>query len=454
MDMIAQQNDQGIVVPTLIKNRLRILLVEDSKLFSQVLKFRFEAELGVDVTHCGSLKSMKAVAAGKDHGYTLAVVDLNLPDSPHREALDYALQVNLPTIVFTGTFDFNTRDSILEKNVLDYVIKDNDQAFDTIVNTVKRVIDNRNIRVLVVDDSRVARAILKAMLSAQQFRVEEAASGREALAKLQEFPDIELILTDYNMPDMDGYEMTRKIRRTRSGDTLKIIGLSSSSDPHLSASFLKAGASDFLYRPFVQEEFQCRIAHNIESLAQLKRLRALASRDYLTDMYNRRHFYDRGTVMVKHAMERHETCCAVILDIDHFKKFNDTHGHETGDLVLKAVAKRLTRLVSDQHHLTARIGGEEFAILFMNVDVKAATEMSEAIRLAIENTMIVSGDNELNVTVSMGVAEIVEDESFANYLNAADQYLFMAKSSGRNCVFSDHTINMQIEKSKAEKKSA
>lgn len=434
---------------SLVASRQKILLVEDSKLFSQVLKYRFETELGVDVTHCGSLKSMRAVAADKDHGYTLAVCDLNLPDSPHREALDYALKIGLPTIVFTGTFDFNTRASILEKNVLDYVIKDNDQAFDSIVGSVRRILENRNIRVLVADDSRSARGILVAMLEAQQFRVEQASTGREALQILSEYPDIELVLTDYHMPDMDGYELTRRIRRLRTADTLKIIGLSSSSDPALSASFLKAGASDFLYRPFVQEEFQCRINHNIENLAHLKQLRAIASTDYLTELFNRRHFFDRGSILVRHCIQRGEPACAVIMDIDHFKKFNDTYGHETGDIVLKAVAKRLTKLVGDKYHLTARLGGEEFAILFANLDIKAATEYCESIRKAIENTVVIAKDQELSVTVSIGVAEIVDDESFANYLNAADQYLYMAKSSGRNCVFSDYTINQQIEKSKA-----
>ncbi len=432
--------------PSVTNSRQKILLVEDSKLFSAVLKHRFENELGLDVVHCASLKSMRAVATGRDHGYTLAVCDLNLPDSPHREALDYAIEIGLPTIVFTGTFDFNTRASILEKNVLDYVIKDNDQAFDSIVNTVRRVLDNRNVRVLVVDDSRSARSILVAMLEAQQFSVSQAASGRAALDMLEQYKDIELVLTDYNMPDMDGYELTRKIRRTHGQDKVRIIGLSSSSDPHLSASFLKAGASDFLYRPFVQEEFQCRIAHNIESLAQLKRLRAIASTDYLTDLYNRRYFFDRGAAMAKHCVERGEPACMVVLDLDHFKKFNESHGHETGDVVLKAVARRISRMVGDQHHLTGRIGGEEFAILFANLDIRATTEFCEKIRVAIEHTMIISGDDELSVTASFGVAEIVDDESFANYLNAADQYLFMAKSSGRNCVYSDHTINMQIEK--------
>ncbi|MBU4531037.1 MAG: response regulator [Hoeflea sp.] len=257
--------------------RLRVLLVEDSRMFTSALKYRFETDLGVDVVTCSSLAEMRQAAAGADHGFFVAVTDLNLPDSPHCEALDYALEIDLPTIVFTGKFDFNTRKSILKKNVLDYVIKDNDRAFDEIVMAVGRIISNRDFRILVVDDTKTQRSILSSMLTAQKFEIVEAASGQEALEAIEAHPDISLVLTDYHMGDMDGYQLTRKLRRKYSDDVLRIIGISNSNDPELSASFLKAGASDFLYRPFVQEEFQCRIAQNIGILVKMEALKKAAS---------------------------------------------------------------------------------------------------------------------------------------------------------------------------------
>ncbi|WP_340161488.1 response regulator [uncultured Hoeflea sp.] len=257
--------------------RLRVLLVEDSRMFTSALKFRFETDLGVDVVTCSSLAEMKHAASDAEHGFFVAVTDLNLPDSPHCEALDYALDIELPTIVFTGKFDFNTRESILKKNVLDYVIKDTDRAFDEIVSAVRRIISNRDFRILVVDDTKTQRSILSAMLLAQKFEIVEAASGQEALEAIAANPDIKLVLTDYHMGDMDGYQLTRKLRRDYSDDVLRIIGISNSNDPELSASFLKAGASDFMYRPFVQEEFQCRIAQNIGILTKMEALRKAAT---------------------------------------------------------------------------------------------------------------------------------------------------------------------------------
>lgn len=256
--------------------RLRVLLVEDSRMFTSALKYRFEAELGVDVVTCSSLAEMRGLAADENHGFFLAVTDLNLPDSPHCEALDYALEIDLPAIVFTGKFDFNMREKILKKNVLDYVIKDTDRAFDEIVQAVRRIVTNRNYRILVVDDTKTQRSILCSMLRAQKFDVIEASSGAEALEMIDLNPDIQLVLTDYHMGDMDGYQLTRKLRRSYSDDVLRVIGISNSTDPQLSASFLKAGASDFLYRPFVQEEFQCRIAQNIAILNKLDELKKAA----------------------------------------------------------------------------------------------------------------------------------------------------------------------------------
>ncbi|MDP3526719.1 MAG: response regulator [Hoeflea sp.] len=257
--------------------RLRVLLVEDSRMFTSALKYRFETDLGVSVVTCSSLAEMRQAAADPNHGFFVAVTDLNLPDSPHCEALDYALEIDLPTIVFTGKFDFNTRASILKKNVLDYVIKDTDRAFDEIVMAVGRIISNREFRILVVDDTKTQRSILSSMLKAQKFDIVEASSGEEALQAMEANPDIQLVLTDYHMGDMDGYQLTRKLRRKYSDDVLRIIGISNSNDPALSASFLKAGASDFLYRPFVQEEFQCRIAQNIGILVKMEALRKAAS---------------------------------------------------------------------------------------------------------------------------------------------------------------------------------
>jgi diguanylate cyclase (GGDEF)-like protein len=239
---------------------------------------------------------------------------------------------------------------------------------------------------------------------------------------------------------MDGYELTRRIRTQRSSEELRIVGVSSSSDRLLSASFLKAGASDFIYRPFVPEELQCRIDNNIETLKQIKRLRYLAERDYLTGLPNRRCFFEKAQVLMRETQEAHLDSAVAILDIDHFKTINDTFGHEAGDRVLKALADVLGEVCAKPKHLTARLGGEEFAIYFKGLDAFQAHSLCEAIRTRIEAMTIALNGTDVSVTVSLGVVEIEPGEPFDNQLNAADQLLYMAKANGRNRVYSNLTI--------------
>jgi len=406
-------------------------------MFSAVLSHRFETELGLAVTHCPSLKILNEALMNAGDGFTMAVIDLNLPDAPHGEALDVAVAHNIPTIVFTASFDVATRNRIMERSVVDYVLKDGEFALDNLVSSVRRAIANRSTRVLVVDDLPSARKMLTDLLYAQQFKVTEAGTGIEALAALEEFGDIEVVVTDYNMPDMNGHELTRRIRHRFGSDRMRIIGISSSNDRLLSATFLKAGASDFIYRPFVPEELQCRIALNVETLAQLKQLRAAAASDYLTGLYNRRYFYDHGPRLVNECLRRQRPSSVAILDIDHFKNLNDTYGHEIGDQVLKAVAGRLGALFEGSDNLLSRLGGEEFAILFTEMNSRAATALCDEVRLSLADLKVHADDEELSVTVSIGVAEIAGYEAFDNYLNAADQFLYMAKHNGRNQVYSD-----------------
>lgn len=417
-----------------------VLLIEDSRSIASVLSHRLTAELGTGVTHCASTKALRKAITAPGRKYDVAVVDLNLPDSPNGEVLDMAVEQGIPVIVFTATFNLDMRERIVEKGVSDYIIKDNDRALDTVVASVGRVLSNRFVRILVVDDAASARQHLVDLLTLQQFNVVQAATGTQALQMLQQHSDISLVITDYNMPDMDGYELTRRIRRSYDSSQLRVIGISSSSDRLLSASFLKAGACDFVYRPYVAEELQCRINQNVETLSQIGQLRAAAFNDYLTGLYNRRYFFERGPVQIDNCLGRHEPCSVAMLDIDHFKKLNDTHGHEGGDTVLKAVAGQMKSLLADQACLLGRLGGEEFGLLLPGRDSAQASILCETLRQSLSEMKVVINDKEVSITVSIGVAEVGGRESFDNYLNAADQFLYLAKRNGRNQVYSDRSI--------------
>jgi PleD family two-component response regulator len=279
----------------------KILVVEDSKTYSIALCRRLTEEIGLELVACRSLNELHEAVTENIAAYTLAVVDLNLPDAPRGEAIDFTVQRGIPTIVHTGTFDFETRNRIMERDVIDYVPKDSEFALETVVRAVRRALANRRTRILVVDDVKATRGLLARMLTVQQYDVVEASSGAEALAYLEANPDVRLVVTDYNMPGMDGYALTRHIRRRFSASGLRVIGVSSSNDRMVSVGFLKAGAHDFISMPFVPEELQCRIASNAETQEQIEQLRNLASRDALTGLFNRRHFFEHAPALIAEA---------------------------------------------------------------------------------------------------------------------------------------------------------
>ncbi|WFR97165.1 GGDEF domain-containing protein [Rhizobium tumorigenes] len=415
----------------------KVLLVEDSRMFGSMLSQRFRVELNLDVTLCTSMKTLETTIHASDHGFSLAVVNLNLPDAAYGEALDMLLDHRVPSIVFTAAADIDMRDRLMERSIIDYVLKDNTQAADNLVASVRRSITNSKTTVLVVDAMPVARKMLVDSLEMQRFEVYEAASGSAAIQALDQYAEIELVLIDDALPDGTGWELTRQITHRRNSDRLRVIGLSASDDRLAATAYLKAGATDFLRRPFVAEELKYRIGRVIDTLSQLRQLRAAASVDYLTGLYNRRYFFDQGPRIANDCLRLETRPSIGILDIDHFKRLNDTYGHEIGDQVLKAVATRLQTFLEGSRNLLSRIGGEEFAILFADMDSSVATEFCEELRENISGLKIQADGEELSVTVSIGIASINAQETFENYLNAADQFLYMAKHRGRNRVFSD-----------------
>ncbi|KQO81256.1 response regulator [Rhizobium sp. Leaf262] len=248
----------------------RILLAEDSNVFTQMIGARLKELLGLTVEVCRNFEELQECYERSSEEVTLAISNINLPGAENGEALEYLVDLSIPTIVFTSTFHEDTREKLITKEVVDYILKDNVFAVDMLTESVCRFLTNHRHHVLIVDDSPTARALLSSRLKRYNFRVSLAESGAKALDILRNNPDIGLVVTDYNMPDIDGFELTRRIRTMRGSHELRIIGVSSSTNRLLSARFLKAGGNDFMLRPFIDEEFYCRVNQNLDTLVQIQ----------------------------------------------------------------------------------------------------------------------------------------------------------------------------------------
>lgn len=255
----------------------RIILAEDSNVFTSMIGMRLKELFGIDIEICRNFEDLQLAYDRSTDPITLAISNINLPGAENGEALEYLIDLSIPTIVFTGTFHQETRDKLLTKDIVDYILKDNVFAVEMLAESVCRFLTNHRHHVLIVDDSPTARALLSSRLKRYNFRVSTAENGAKALEILKKNSDIGLVITDYNMPDIDGFELTRRIRSVRGSHELRIIGVSSSSDRHLSARFLKAGGNDFMLRPFIDEEFYCRVNQNLDTLLQIRTMRSAQS---------------------------------------------------------------------------------------------------------------------------------------------------------------------------------
>ncbi|MCR6499820.1 diguanylate cyclase [Shinella sp. CPCC 101442] len=408
-------------------------------MFSTALKYRLEKELGLAVTHCPSMAAVRAIFQSEAPEFALAVLDLNLPDAPNCEALDYVISKGIAPLVFTGSFSDATRDQILAKNVLDYVVKDSPAAMQQLVLAVDRILTSGKTRVLVVDSDPESLQRQVNLIAKQRFQITAVESGAQALEALDANSGIDMVVCDLDLADMDGFALLAEIRTRHGDDTVRVVGLSTATDRMVAARFLRAGGDEYIQKPFLVEEFNSRVFHVAAIQKRVQSLHRIAARDYLTDIYNRRYFFEAGPRLVDQAVRRGEPMSIAILDIDHFKRLNDTYGHEVGDVVLKAVARRLKHRLNDRH-LLARLGGEEFGIIFHGMSLEAALDCCERLCGELAAQPIIADGEALTITVSAGLAVIAERETFDNYLNAADQFLYMAKHAGRNRVFSELSL--------------
>ncbi|WP_320174283.1 diguanylate cyclase [Maridesulfovibrio sp.] len=409
----------------------RVLVIEPSKATAKfiratLLKAGFECDLA-----CTYDSAKELIAANE---YFVGLSSMLLDDAEYGMGIDLLLDNRIPAIAVTASMDEKALESLAKKSIVDYVLKKSDQA-EYISRIVSRVFKNQGIKVLVVDDSSSVRDWISRILMRQGLTVLQAEDGRSATKVFYKNNDIKLVLTDYYMPEMDGLELTAHLRSIRSMDELSIIVLSSDSKSRTAPLFLKQGANDFIQKTASVEEILCRVNSNLEFIELIQASRDRANKDYLTGLWNRRYFFERGTPIYEQAMTLGSDLCVVMLDIDHFKKINDTYGHDAGDEVLKEFSSLLAEYVGDSG-LVSRFGGEEFTIILDGIQADELLDFLEDFREQVECFSVDFKGEIITFTVSIGATANM-DESLTAMVSRADNRLYEAKKTGRNKVLCD-----------------
>jgi len=294
-------------------------------------------------------------------------------------------------------------------------------------------------RLLVVDDApgniRVLRNLLK-----DEARVFFATSGRDALASARtEQPD--LILLDVMMPDMDGYEVCRALKSDPATQDIPVIFVTGLAETTDETRGLEAGAIDYITKPFVPAVVRMRVRNHLALRRVTNELHVLnaellrlATTDALTGVSNRRHFFELVTEEAQRMRRYRRPAALFMLDLDHFKRLNDGHGHDVGDRALVETAATVRQTLRT-HDLFGRLGGEEFAGFLPETDFTQAVMVCERLREFIATIRVPTAGEPARLTASIGVVALdAEQETAEAALKRADQAMYAAKQGGRNRV--------------------
>lgn len=295
---------------------------------------------------------------------------------------------------------------------------------------------NSSFTLLIVDDEKHNRTLLTELLQ-DDYQIILAKNGVQALKKARErSPD--LILLDVLMPEMDGLAVIRALKAGDATRHIPVIFVSALDSILDEERGLELGAVDYITKPFHPPIVRVRVRNHLQSVHQRRLLEQLAMIDSLTEIPNRRRYAEVYKLEWRRCLRNSKALSLIIVDVDHFKIYNDTYGHAAGDLVLKRVAKAIQSALKRPADFVARYGGEEFVVVLPEIDAEFAQQVAEAIRAAVQALVIAFPESATSpwVTVSLGGASWLprHNEVDTELFGRADHCLYDAKRSGRNQV--------------------
>ncbi len=295
---------------------------------------------------------------------------------------------------------------------------------------------NPTYTLLIVDDEKQNRTLLTELLK-DEYHLILAKNGIQALDRaIEHRPD--LILLDVLMPEMDGHAVIQSLKNDDRTKEIPVIFVSALDSAESEERGLELGAVDYISKPFSPSIVRARVRNHIQSVHQRRLLEQLALLDGLTEIPNHRRFSQVYTQEWRRCRRSASPLSLIVVDVDHFKMYNDSNGHAAGDIVLRQVAQTLKAAVKRSGDFVARYGGEEFVILLPDIDQNGAEALAEQVRAEIESLRIPHVDSPVSpwVTISLGgVTQIPpESQDEPELFCIADAALYQAKRQGRNRV--------------------
>ena len=536
----------------------KILIVDNSAVIINVLQDLFAQKNKFKIYVAKNLKDVKVLL--KKHTFFTAISNVVLPDALNGELVKLLEKNNVPTIILSSKVDKKFIKSMQNKKIIDYVLKDSIHGLNRVYDLIELLAYIEDIEVLVVEDSPSVSAQIKKILESFLLCVHVAKDGKKALEVLEKNPNIQMVVTDYHMPNMNGLEFIKCLRKDAKYSDVPILVISVESDINIKVNLFKNGANDFIKKPILEEELKTKVINIFSNIKQMEEIKGfnrmldenvisfsvdtrgiinyasqafctisgyskeeligkshniikhpdmpvsifkeivlaitssqtwrgeiknlkkdgsyywvnavlepifdkkrsivgytavqqditdkkiiyeLSITDGLTSLYNRRYFNDIAQGIIEQTMRDEEVFAFLLLDIDNFKKYNDTYGHQAGDEVLICVAQSLKSTFKRSDDTIFRLGGEEFGILINSKTIDNVMALAESTRENIESLQIEHKNNLPSevITASFGIGIISSKyNKDLHYLDSlyknADDALYKAKDNGRNRIVS------------------
>ena len=419
---------------------MKALIVEPSRMIRNVFVALFSKN---NVQSTGVTTGTEALAELERNPVDFLCFSMQLSDMTgldfYTKAKERGLIGKHPSVMLTGSQEAISAQA-LNLGVTECFSKNEPGVFEDYVNRwVATTTSKLSGTVLVVEDSTAQAAHLNRLLNDLGLKATQSSSGEASLSLISR-QTFDLVLVDYMLEGtMTGLNVIRQIRSLpgRAGK-IPILAISGFDDAARRIEMLRSGANDFVPKPVIPEEFQVRVSNLVQlrhALDFLEEQHAIlyemAMRDRLTSVYNRHYVNERTQTLIQESRAKRQPLSLIVIDVDHFKRVNDTHGHAMGDSVLVSVATALSESIGEQG-IVARIGGEEFMIVLPNCEEFTASGKAEKLREIIED-LSPSG---LRVTASFGVTQLRQEDNYDMIFSRADMAMYEAKRAGRNCVVS------------------
>jgi len=408
-----------------------VLLVDENHLILDLLENKIKKVIDVRVLKARTYKEAANYISEEDIIH-LAILDLNLQDAKDGQIVDYAISEDIPSVILTDIMDEKLQKIILQKDIIDYVFKTDLNSMEYTVNIVNRTLNNYDTNILVVDDSKFQLSVIKKILTKMKINVTTAHNGKEALELIKKQTDdnkYSLVLTDYEMPEMDGLELTLNIRGMYKKDQISVIVMSTNDNLDTSTKFIKIGANDFIAKPFTQTEFITRVNSNLDLLDLFEKTKDLATKDYLTCSYNRRFFFDSGESIANKVKRKKGYMAVAIVDIDDFQDINDKYGYDIGDCVIQEVSKIINSKLRSSD-LVSRFKDDEFAILLEDISLENTEILFNKIKESLVGHTLRVSDVKISFHISIGIF-YGQDENLDLMIKKAKLSLENAKLNGK-----------------------